>query len=273
MESLLRFTLVLLIGSGGQLVDGSLGMGFGVVSAASLLAAGFPPAGVVATVNVAKIVTGLLSGLSHWRVGNVRRDWLVPLIAPGVISGALGAYILASLPPEGVRFWMSVVLVGMGILILWRALSPTKETDGRGSDLPAHPGPSSGGHSRLLPYSRLRLSVLGLVAGFLNAISGAYGPFATSAVMLSEKPRPHLAVGTVSLAEPFVAGAAASTLLFNLGAHTFPWDLALALTLGSALTASLAAHICQRLPSRVLALGVGLALISLNLGVVVSWAR
>ncbi len=263
MGSVLRFALVLLVGSAAQLVDGSLGMGFGVVSAAFLLAAGFPPAGAIVTVNVVKIVTGLLSGLSHWRVGNVRREWLVPLIAPGVIGGALGAYLLASLPPEGVRVWMGIALAGMGALILWRALSPTQTAEEKGP----------GGHARLLPHPRLRLGVLGLAAGFLNAISGAYGPFATSAVMLSEKPQPHFAVGTVSLAEFFVAGSVAFTFLFNSGAHAFPWDLALALTLGGALTAPFAASMCRRLPSRGLALGIGLALIVLNLGVVISWAR
>lgn len=273
MERFSHLAFVLLIGSGAQLVDGSLGMGFGVVSTASLLAAGFAPASTVTTVNVAKIATGVLSGLAHWQAGNVRGDWLVPLIAPGVIGGVLGASLLTSLPPEGVRFWMSVVLVGMGFLILWRTLSQTKGIDARGSNSPTHLEPSAGGHTWFLPSPRFRLSVLGLAAGFLNAISGAYGPFVTSAVMLSEKPLPHLAIGTVSLAESFVAGAVVSTFLLSLGVHTVPWELALALTVGGALTAPLAALICQHLPSRMLALGVGLALISLNLGVVVSWAR
>ncbi len=262
IEDALQFILVLLIGSGGQLVDGTLGMGFGVFSASMLLATGFPPAMAVGAVNVAKILSGLSSGLSHWRVGNVRGDWLLTLIASGVVGGALGGYVVTSLRAEHVRFWMNVALLGMGVLILWRSLSPGFTS-----------GPSAGGEVHATWFSRLRLGVLGLVAGFLNGFSGAYGPFATSAIMLTEKARPARAVGTVSLAEFFVAGAAVSALLSRGGLQGFPWGFALALTLGGGLTAPLAASICKRLPPRLLVFGVGLILIFLNLGVVVSWIR
>lgn len=96
MDSPWLFTLVFGIGAGAQLVDGALGMGFGVVSASLLLAAGLPPVAVVATVNVAKILAGLFSGLAHWNAGNVRRDWLLPLIGAGIIGGVAGAHLLVS---------------------------------------------------------------------------------------------------------------------------------------------------------------------------------
>ncbi|MGH7830116.1 MAG: sulfite exporter TauE/SafE family protein, partial [Candidatus Binatia bacterium] len=105
----MNFTLVFLIGSGGQLLDGMMGMGFGVFSASLLLAVGFPPLSVVPTVNMAKIITGLLSGIAHWRAGNVRRDWLTPFLVPGVIGGIFGAYLLASVSQEKFRFWMAPV--------------------------------------------------------------------------------------------------------------------------------------------------------------------
>jgi uncharacterized membrane protein YfcA len=224
-----------------------------------LLAAGFAPVSVVSTVNMAKVLTGVFSGLAHWRAGNVRRNWLLPLIVPGVIGGALGAYLLVSLPQERFRFWMAVVLVVMGILILWRCLFPAFFFLA-----------SSSGESSVRFLRSFCLGVLGLAAGFLNAVSGAYGPFATSGVMLITRAKTSRAVGTVNVAEVFVAGAVISTFLSQKGLQTPSWDLALALILGGALTAPLAAYACRRLPPKVLQLGVGLALISLNLGVVIS---
>jgi len=258
IKDALDFALVLFIGSGGQLVDGMLGMGFGVFSASLLLATGLPPTSVVPTVNMAKIVTGLLSGLGHWREGNVRRDWLLPLLVPGVMGGIFGAYLLASLSQDKFRFWMAVVLVWMGMLMLWRALFADLMS------FRSFPGTKS------RPFRHFVLSLLGLAGGLLNAVSGAYGPFATSAVMLASKAKPSEVVGTVNFAEFFVASAVVTTFLAEGGLNNFSLSLALALTLGGAITAPLAAHVCRRLPPRVLQLGVGLALISLNLRVVIS---
>jgi uncharacterized membrane protein YfcA len=258
-DEVLRFFLVVVIGSVGQLLDGTLGMGFGVFSASVLLAAGFPPVTVVATVNAAKLLTGIFSGIAHWKAGNIRHDWLLPLIVPGVAGGALGVYFLASLPQTQFRFWMAAVLSLMGGIILWRSLcSITSLGFPSVDELPKNSSRS--------PY----LGILGFAAGFLNAISGAYGPFATSGVMLIGRGKPHQAVGTVNVAEIFVAGAVISSLLSEKGLQTMAWDLAIALDVGGALTAQLAAYACLRLPSKVLQLGVGLALICLNLGVVIS---
>jgi len=185
---------------------------------------------------------------------------LLPLIIPGVTGGALGVYFLASLPQAQFRFWMAVVLIGMGVLILCRSLSSTITSLGFS---PVSEPPKNSFRS---PY----LGTLGFAAGFLNAISGAYGPFAASGVILIGRGKPHQAVGTVNVAEIFVAGAVISSFLSEKGLQTIAWDLAIALDLGGALTAQLAAYACLRLPSKVLQLGVGLALICLNLGVVVS---
>jgi uncharacterized membrane protein YfcA len=258
-DEALRFFLVVIVGSVGQLLDGTLGMGFGVFSASVLLAAGFPPVTVVATVNAAKLLTGIFSGIAHWKAGNVRQDWLLPLIVPGVAGGAVGVYFLASLPQAQFRFWMAAVLSVMGGIILWRSLCSITSL---GLFSVSEPPKNSSGS----PY----LGILGLAAGFLNAISGAYGPFATSGVMLIGKGKPHQAVGTVNVAEIFVAGAVISSLLSEKGLQTVSWDLAIALDVGGALTAQLAAYACLRLPSKVLQVGVGLALICLNLGVVIS---
>lgn len=259
MHDMALFLLVLLVGSGGQLVDGTLGMGFGVFSTSLLLAIGLPPASVVATVNIAKVLTGVFSGLAHWKAGNVRRDWLLSLVVPGVVGAALGAHLLASLPRDGVRLWMGVILLGMGVIILWRCLSRN----------PVSIWPQD----RPLLLSRICLGFLGLVSGFINGISGAYGPIATSAVMILSRAQPSQAVGTVSMAEIFVAGAAISGIASKTGLADLSWQLPLALILGGAITSPLAAYACRRLPPKILVLGVGVALIVLNLGVVVSWMK
>src|SRR3990170_4642417 len=122
MTGLLVFLGVAGIGGVAQLVDGSLGMGFGVFSASLMVATGFAPAVAVATVNAAKILTGLASGLSHWGLGNVRRDWLLPLAAGGVFGGFLGSYLLTSISPGTAKPWVSLLLLAMGLLIVWRAV-------------------------------------------------------------------------------------------------------------------------------------------------------
>jgi uncharacterized protein len=259
MDELTRFFMVFVVGSVGQLVDGTLGMGFGVFSASMLLSAGFAPVAVVATVNTAKILTGIFSGLAHWRAGNVRVSWLLPLILPGALGGVLGAHLLVSIPQERFRFWMAVVLVVMGLLILCRCLFPGLFVSN-----------SSNGEGKARLFRRFALLFLGFAAGALNAVSGAYGPFATSGLILITRAKTSRAVGTVNFAEIFVAVSVISTFLFRKGLHTPSWDLVLALVLGGALTAPLAAWACRSLPPKLLQVGVGFALISLNIGVLIS---
>jgi uncharacterized membrane protein YfcA len=262
IEELSRFTLLFLVGSVGQLVDGTLGMGFGVFSASMLLTVGFAPVTVVATVNTAKVVTGIFSGVAHWRAGNVRASWLLPLIVPGIAGGVLGARLLVIVPQDKFRFWMAVVLVVMGLLILCRCLCP-------GLFVRSSPA----GEFKLRWLRRLGLVTLGFLAGALNAVSGAYGPFATSGLMLITRAKTSRAVGTVNFAEIFVAASVISAVLMQQGAQSPPWDLVLGLILGGAATAPVAAYFCRSLPPKVLQVGVGVALISLNVGVLISQVR
>jgi uncharacterized membrane protein YfcA len=259
IEEATRFVSVFLVGSIGQLVDGTLGMGFGVFSASMLLSAGFPPVTVVATVNTAKVMTGIFSGLAHWRAGNVRTSWLLPLILPGIVGGVLGAHLLVAVPQDRFRFWMALVLVVMGLLILCRCLFPSLFLRS-----------SSKGESKLRWLRRLGLVALGFGAGALNALSGAYGPFATSGLMLITHAKTSRAVGTVNFAEIFVAITVIATFLMQKGLHASSWELVLALVLGGAVTAPLAAYFCRSLPPKLLQVGVGLALISLNVGALIS---
>jgi len=271
MTGLLVFLGVAGIGGVAQLVDGSLGMGFGVFSASLMVAIGFAPAVAVATVNAAKIITGLASGLSHWGLGNVRRDWLLPLALSGVLGGFLGGYLLTSISSETAKPAVSLLLLVMGLLIVWRALRGRVacSVEAQGEKCKQCPR----GKWQLLAEnarnnSRAKLGALGFLAALVNGFSGAYGPIATSGVLLLEKGQPRHAIGTVNLAEFFVAITVAVTILVRIGLDQFPIGLVLALATGGILVAPLAAYICRGLSPKALAFLTGSLLIALNVRVV-----
>lgn len=271
MADPLIFLLVIAIGGLAQVIDGSLGMGFGVFSSSMLMVAGFAPAVAVATVNAAKVFTGLASGLAHWRVGNVRVKWLVSLSASGVVGGFLGSYLLTSIPAQDTKPWISGFLLAMGLLLVLRSLRWREPCASQLWEETCDKCPKSG-WQRVVEQARsgaaARLGALGFLAAFINGLSGAYGPIATSGVLLMEKGQPRHAVGTVNMAEFFVATTVASTILVRQGPGEFPTGLVLALAIGGLLAAPLAAYICRRMPARGLGFLVGTALIAQNFGVV-----
>jgi uncharacterized membrane protein YfcA len=115
-----RLLVLALIGLVAQLVDGSMGMGYGLTSASLLLAAGFSPAVASATIHVAKIATGLVSGAAHWRFGNV--DWGVVrrLALPGAIGAFAGATVLSHIPAEIAKPFVAALLFALGLVVLVR---------------------------------------------------------------------------------------------------------------------------------------------------------
>lgn len=263
-----HFILAFLIGGMGQIVDGILGMGFGLIASSSLVAVGFAPALAVAMINVAKVVTGLASGLSHWRFGNVRRDWLIPLVAGGIVGGIAGGYIITGVKPETARYWVGFLLVLMGGLVVWRTLrwKIYCSLKGKGRECPECPIYNNG--NGLLEKNRnhtlIKLGGLGFVAALINGLSGAYGPMATTGVLLLEKTSPRYAIGTVNMAEFFVALSVSTTIIARLSFSQFPFGLTLALALGGVLVAPVAAYICRILTPRLLSLMIGITVIGIN---------
>lgn len=116
------FMLFVAVGFGAQIVDGSVGMAYGVTGTSLLLGFGIPPATASACVHAAEVFTTGVSGFSHWRLGNVRPALVWRLAVPGMLGGAIGAYVLAGLPGEEVRPFVSAYLLIMGGVILWKAL-------------------------------------------------------------------------------------------------------------------------------------------------------
>jgi uncharacterized protein len=236
-----KLILLALVGLGAQLVDGSLGMAYGVTSTTLLLAIGTNPAAASATVHLAEIGTTLASGVSHWRFGNV--DWRVVgiLAVPGAVGAALGAYVLVNLT-EDAEPYMAGILLLLGLYVLLRFSS-------RAIAQRVVSGPRPGGKF---------LGPLGLVAGFLDASGGGgWGPVATSSLLASGRLEPRKVVGSVDTSEFVVALAASIGFLFTLSQEGLDWTIVLALMVGGVIAAPFAAYLVRLFPARVLGTAAG----------------
>jgi uncharacterized membrane protein YfcA len=242
------FLLFALAGLIAQLVDGSLGMAYGVTSTSVLLAAGTAPAIASASVHLAEVGTTLASGASHWRFGNV--DWRVVgiLAVPGAVGAVLGAYVLVNMT-EDAEPYMAGILLLLGVYVLLRFSS-------RAVAKRVVSGPRPGGKF---------LGPLGLVAGFLDASGGGgWGPVATSSLLASGRLEPRKVVGSVDTSEFVVALAASIGFLFTLSQEGIDYTVVLALMVGGVIAAPFAAYIVRLLPARVLGTGAGGLIIITN---------
>jgi uncharacterized protein len=236
-------TLVLLalVGLGAQLVDGSLGMAYGVTSTTLLLAIGTNPAAASATVHFAEIGTSLMSGLAHWKFGNV--DWKVvaKVGVPGAVGAFIGANVLSSLSTEVAAPVMSLILLSLGVYLLVRFTL-------RGIDR-RHLGK---------PVRKRFLGPLGLVAGFVDATGGGgWGPVGTPALLASGRMEPRKVIGSIDTSEFLIAVAASLGFLVALGSQGVDATWALGLLAGGLVAAPLAAWLVRHVPPRMLGSLVG----------------
>lgn len=243
-------TLVLLalVGLGAQLVDGSLGMAYGVTSTTLLLAIGTNPAAASATVHLAEIGTTLASGLSHWKFGNV--DWKVvaKIGLPGAVGAFAGATFLASLSTEVAAPVMSLILLALGAYILVRFTL-------RGVDR-RHLGK---------PMRKRFLGPLGLVAGFVDATGGGgWGPVGTPAILASGRMEPRKVIGSIDTSEFLVALAASLGFLFALGSQGVNFAWVGVLLVGGLIAAPIAAWLVRHIPPRMLGSLVGGVIVLTN---------
>jgi len=236
-------TLVLLalVGLGAQLVDGSLGMAYGVTSTTLLLAIGTNPATASATIHLAEIGTTLASGLAHWKFGNV--DWKVvaKVGLPGAVGASAGATFLSHLSTELAAPIMSLILVSLGVYLLVRFTL-------RGLD------------RRQLgkPMRKRFLGPLGLVAGFVDATGGGgWGPVGTPALLSSGRMEPRKVIGSVDTSEFLVAVAASLGFLVSLGSQGIDFLWVAGLLGGGLIAAPIAAWLVRHIPPRMLGSLVG----------------
>jgi uncharacterized membrane protein YfcA len=263
--------MIVLAGALGEFVDAAAGMGFGVLSSSVMIAAGVPPGAASTTVNLAKVGSGAFSAVSHWRFKNVQWKWFLSLVVTGVAGAVVGGLLVAHLPRGFIRVAVPFALLGMGLLILRRGVFPAAivgRASGGSTEAMAHAElpPIAAAWAATIESARRRtLEFAGFVAGLMNAMTGGYGPFATSAVILVKASQPpRFVVGTVSASEVFVAAASSAALLSTVASEGFRWQWAVALMGGTVLTAPLGAYLSKRLPARGLLVAVSITLIAIN---------
>ncbi|WP_374660720.1 sulfite exporter TauE/SafE family protein [Phenylobacterium sp.] len=238
-----EFWLYFAVGFAAQLVDGALGMAYGVVTTTVLLANGVTPANASASVHAAKVFTGAASAISHIAHRNI--DWrlLALLSAGGVIGGVAGTYILTSVDGDAIKPYVVGWLGLMGLVILYRAWKG----------------------ARPKPFSWKSPLPLGLVGGFFDAVGGGgWGPVVTS-TLLGTGADPRKAIGTTNAAEAFVAAAVSAAFLAALvsghwdtdGLADHLWSV-LGLIGGGVIAAPVAGWMTKVLPLRMLTWIVGL---------------
>ncbi|MGI8928297.1 MAG: sulfite exporter TauE/SafE family protein [Candidatus Limnocylindrales bacterium] len=256
--------LLVIVGVGfvAQLIDGSLGMGFGVLSMSLLLAIGLAPSVASATVHFAKIGTALMSGFAHWRFGNVDTRVMLLLGIPGAIGAYLGAVVLSNLSLAAARPYVSLVLLTLGVVIVARFIHGrrgARQAETAMNDTPGRARP------------RWLLVPLGFIGGFVDASGGGgWGPVTTSTLVASRQLSARTTIGTVNAAELAVALAASVGFIQHLGTAGVRWDVTGAILVGGLLAAIPAAWLVRHVDDRALGMAVGVLIVALSIDSVLS---
>ena len=232
--------LIAIAGLAAQLVDGSLGMGYGLTSSTLLIFAGLTPAMASASVHLAEVGTTALSGVAHHRFGNVEWHAVRRIAIPGGIGAFLGATFLSSLSTEAAKPLASTLLFALGIYVLLRFLLGKVRVERKG-----RPG---------LKF----LAPLGFIGGFIDATGGGgWGPVTTPTLLADGRLAPNRVIGTVSAREFIVALSASVGFFASLGGEGVKVEFVLALLAGGLVAAPIAAYMVRHLNPRILGVTVG----------------
>jgi uncharacterized membrane protein YfcA len=235
-------------------------MGFGPTSSSILLGTGLAPAAVSTVVNIAKLVTGVASGLAHWRLRNIERDLVLALAVPGSMGAMLGVTVLSRIDGRAIRPYLAVLLTLVGIRMLLRFIGTPAATR---ADEPRA--------AVATQYRRSGVAIAGLLGGITNGLIGAWGPVVTP-YLLNRSVRPRFAIGSVNTAEIAVASASAFTLIGSLGVAGIDVRALLAMLAGGVIAAPLAAWVIRYVPARPMGVAVAVLLLATNAPQLVSWA-
>lgn len=232
------FLAFLMIGFCAQIIDGALGLAFGVLTTTSLLAIGVPPATASAMTHLTECFTTAASGISHAYHRNV--DWrLVARLAPaGMAGGAIGAYLLSNIDGQFIEPFVSTYLAAIGFYILYKAFNPTWPRDVR---------------DWIVPY-------IGGAGGVLDAMGGGgWGPVVTSS-LLGRGHDIKKVIGSTNLTEFAVTLVISITFILALGLSEL--SSAAGLVIGGVVAAPFGAVILKRLPVKPLMIGVSLIIVA-----------
>jgi uncharacterized membrane protein YfcA len=260
MRDLLLFALA---GFAASLVDGALGMGFGPTSSSILLASGLAPTAVSTSVNLAKVVTGLVAAISHWRFRNLDRALVLKLAVPGCLGAVAGVTVLSSINGATLRPYLAMLLtvVGVRILVRFARPLPPKERQPRAAD---------GTPLRTLQFDQRGVKIVAFLGGITNGLIGAWGPVVTP-FLLHRAVRPRFAIGCVNTAEVAVASASAFSLIASLGTTGVNVGLLMSMLIGGVVAAPAAAWVIRYVPARPMGVAVAGLLLLTNARDLIAW--
>jgi len=223
-----------------QVVDGTMGMGYGISASSLLLSRGLSPAIVSATVHASEVFTTGVSGISHHYFGNVDSRLFWPLVIPGVAGAVVGSYVLVNLPGERLKPVIAIYLLLMGAFIIIRVFRTKPPTT-----VSKH------------------LTSLGFLGAFIDAIGGGgWGPVVAS-TLIARGNHVRLTVGSVNAAEFFVTLAASLTFIATMGLKH--WPIIAGLAVGGAIAAPIGAWACSRIPVKSFMIFIGIIVITLSI--------
>ena len=244
-----KFLLFTIIGFLAQLIDGTLGMAYGVSSRTFLKTVAKVPAALAsAIVHVSEVPTTLVSGVSHYKLGNVDTKLLKKLIVPGILGGVIGAWLLAG-TGDKLEPFIDIYLIIMGIIILRKAFQ--KDNKSLNIDKAIYP--------------------LGFAGGFFDAAGGGgWGPIVTS-TMVAYGNDVKKSIGTVNTAEFLVTVAETTTFMILIQDIQSYGIMILAMIIGGVIASPIAAYLCKKMPTKPLMISVGILIILLNIWSFYSW--
>lgn len=244
-----KFMLFVLTGFLAQLVDGAVGMGYGVTSTSMLMSMGVPPAAISGSVHTAEIFSSAASGYSHYRFGNVNKKLFRVLLIPGVIGAIVGAGALVWMGQkygDYIKPFLATYCLLLGIRILAQAFQKKRKNQ-----------------------KVKRAGWLAGAGGFLDSFGGGgWGPLVTS-TLIAKGRSPQYVIGSVSLSEFFVTLASAMAFFAMIGITH--WQVIVGLLIGGVVAAPIAARLAGKLPAKTMMIAVGVMVILWSVRVIVKF--
>lgn len=241
-----NFFLFVLGGFIAQMIDGSLGMAYGVSASTFLLSFGISPAAASASIHAAEVFTSGVSGLSHLKFGNVNKRLFKRLLIPGVLGAIAGAYILSAFEEYNaiIRPIVALYTLTLGVIIIVKGIRRVKEKT-----------------------KTKNVAALAGFGGFMDSIGGGgWGPIVAS-TLIAKGRSPRYTIGSVNLAEFFVSFASSLTFFATIGLSYF--GIIAGLILGGVIAAPIAASLTQKLPLKTMMIVVGLVVIAASIRIIV----